>query len=132
VWGSVEFLALTEGFFVAANRDCHQSTIVPRTDRIHRARPCIYLYSLYIIHIELSSKIGEMSANLLIFALSLCLLQSGIVEGLSLTFGNLTLFNVNFKTPAILGRSVALDSNLRIENDVDPNIQEDSHLNTVS
>lgn len=73
----------------------------------------------------------EMSSNLLIAGLCLCLLQTS-VSGLTFSLGNLTLFNVNFKTPTILGRSVAVDSNVRIENDVDPNIEEDSHLNTVS
>ncbi|XP_039502057.1 lipase 3 isoform X1 [Drosophila santomea] len=73
-----------------------------------------------------------MSAKLLIVALSLCLLQSGSVEGISLSLGDITLFNVNFKTPTFLGRSVAVDSNVRLANDVDPNIQEDSHLNTYN
>ncbi|KQS70596.1 lipase 3 isoform X2 [Drosophila erecta] len=73
-----------------------------------------------------------MSAKLLIVALSLCLLQSGIVVAISLSLGDVTLFNVNFKTPTFLGRTVVLDSNVRLETDVDPNIMEDSHLNTFS
>jgi len=69
--------------------------------------------------------------QLLLFTLSLGLVLESNAD-LSFIFGNTTLFNVNFKSPAWLGRSLPVASNVRIENDVDPNILEDSHLNTVS
>lgn len=61
VWASVEFLAFTEGFFVAVNRDCHQSTIVPRTDRIRQAIDPIYLlyYNSTTVTTEISCKISK-------------------------------------------------------------------------
>jgi len=62
VWASVEFLAFTEGFFVAVNRDCHQSTIVPRTDRIRRVIDPIYLLyynSSTSVTTEISRKIAK-------------------------------------------------------------------------
>ncbi|KAH8287886.1 hypothetical protein KR018_006369 [Drosophila ironensis] len=71
-----------------------------------------------------------MPSSLPLLALGLCLLHTEIAAGISLSWGNVSLFNVNFKTPPFLGRSIALDSNLRVENSVDPNIEEDSHLNT--
>lgn len=74
----------------------------------------------------------EMSGTILTIGVCLCLLQPEIAASLSFSWGNLSLFNVNFKTPTILGRSIAMDSNLRVETEVDPNIDEDSHLNTVS
>ncbi|XP_017840863.2 lipase 3 isoform X2 [Drosophila busckii] len=70
--------------------------------------------------------------QLLLFALCLSLSQCGSQADLSFLLGNISLFNVNFKSPTWLGRSLAVDSHLRIEHDVDPNIQEDSHLNTYS
>ncbi|XP_017099328.2 lipase 3 isoform X2 [Drosophila bipectinata] len=72
----------------------------------------------------------EMSGNILLAVVCLCLIQTRIAASLSFSWDNLSLFNVNFKTPTILGRSIAMDSNLRVENEVDPNIDEDSHLNT--
>ncbi|XP_001356046.3 lipase 3-like isoform X1 [Drosophila pseudoobscura] len=71
------------------------------------------------------------SASLLIGALCLCLVQPEISAGLAMVLGNVTLFNVQFKSPSWLGRSIVADSNLRIESDVDPNILEDSHLDTI-
>lgn len=75
---------------------------------------------------------GTMSATQrhLWLLVGLCLTQC--TADLSFIFGDTSLFNVNFKTPAWLGRQIPLGSNIRIETDVDPNIQEDSHLNTVS
>ncbi|EDW64196.1 lipase 3 isoform X1 [Drosophila virilis] len=70
--------------------------------------------------------------QLLLFALCLCLVPRSSNADLSFLFGNITLFNVNFKTPALLGRSISVKSNVNIDNSVDPNIQEDSHLNTYS
>lgn len=70
--------------------------------------------------------------QLQLFALCLCLVPRASNADLSFLFGNITLFNVNFKTPALLGRSITVRSNVHIDNSVDPNIQEDSHLNTVS
>lgn len=61
-----------------------------------------------------------------------CLGLSQCSAYLSFIFGDTSLFNVQFKTPAWLGRQIPLGSNIRIETDVDPNIQEDSHLSTVS
>lgn len=62
--------------------------------------------------------------------IAVCLSQCA--ADLSFIFGDTSLFNVNFKPPAWLGRQIPLGSNIRIETDVDPNIKEDSHLSTVS
>ncbi|EDW76558.1 uncharacterized protein Dwil_GK14601, isoform A [Drosophila willistoni] len=70
------------------------------------------------------------SSRLVFGLLCLGLLTNEIGANLTFMFSNLTLFNVEFKSPSWLGRSIAVNSNLRIENDVDPNIQEDSHMNT--
>ncbi|XP_060665937.1 lipase 3-like isoform X1 [Drosophila nasuta] len=68
--------------------------------------------------------------QLLLFSLCLTLVPFESNADLSLIFGNMTLFNVNFKSPAWLGRSIPVSNNVRIDSDVDPNILEDSHLNT--
>ncbi|EDW03611.1 lipase 3 isoform X1 [Drosophila grimshawi] len=70
--------------------------------------------------------------QLLLFTLCLCLVPLESNADLSFLLGNITLFNVNFKSPKWLGRSISVQSNLRIDTEVDPNIQEDSHLNTYS
>lgn len=70
--------------------------------------------------------------QLLPLLLIACLGLSQCSADLSFIFGDTSLFNVQFKTPAWLGRQIPLGSNIRIETDVDPNIQEDSHLSTVS
>lgn len=62
--------------------------------------------------------------------IAVCLSQC--TADLSFIFGDTSLFNVNFKPPAWLGRQIPIGSNIRIETDVDPNIKEDSHLSTVS
>ncbi|KAH8282129.1 hypothetical protein KR054_005724 [Drosophila jambulina] len=61
----------------------------------------------------------------------LCLLQTSVL-GLTFSLGNLTLFNVNFTTPKILGQSASLNTQARLVDHEDPNIEEDSHLNTYS
>lgn len=69
---------------------------------------------------------------LLLFGLCLCLAPLESQADLSFIFGNISLFNLNFKTPTLLGRSITVNSNVQIDTTVDPNIQEDSHLDTVS
>lgn len=68
--------------------------------------------------------------QLLFIIIVVCLSQCS--ADLSFIFGDTSLFNVNFKPPAWLGRQIPVGSNIRIETDVDPNIKEDSHLSTVS
>ncbi|XP_023173193.2 lipase 3 isoform X1 [Drosophila hydei] len=69
---------------------------------------------------------------LLLFGLCLCLAPLESQADLSFIFGNISLFNLNFKTPTLLGRSITVNSNVQIDTTVDPNIQEDSHLDTYS
>lgn len=73
-----------------------------------------------------------MSSTLQLFFIFIAVCLSQCSADLSFIFGDTSLFNVNFKPPAWLGRQIPIGSNIRIETDVDPNIKEDSHLSTVS